>query len=144
MFLRALFAFLALPGVFAIGIPIAWVWHAGLPFRLSPLTAVGLVGLFWTVRDFYVAGKGTLAPWSPPKYLVETGLYKYSRNPMFVSVSLILLGWAITYNQQFPWIYTLSSIAAFHIRVIYGEEPTLARRHGPAWDAYRARVRRWF
>jgi protein-S-isoprenylcysteine O-methyltransferase Ste14 len=143
MFLRALLAFLALPGSFAIAVPLAWIWTAGLPFHLHPLSAIGLLGLIWCTRDFYVAGKGTLAIWEPPKYLVESGLYKYSRNPMFICMSLMLLGWAIAYNQRFPWLYTLFFLAAFQLRVIYGEEPGLARRFGPAWDAYRARVPRW-
>jgi protein-S-isoprenylcysteine O-methyltransferase Ste14 len=55
---------------------------------------VGTLGLLWCVRDFYVRGKGTLAPWSPPQNLVVVGLYRYSRNPMYVCVVLVLLGWA--------------------------------------------------
>jgi protein-S-isoprenylcysteine O-methyltransferase Ste14 len=55
----------------------------------------------------------------------------------------MLLGWAIAYNQRFPWLYTLFFLGAFQLRVLYGEEPGLARRFGPAWDAYRARVPRW-
>src|SRR5262245_59577690 len=99
LFLRALLAFLALPGVVAIAIP-AWMTaralSGGEAFRvtgLAPLIA-GFILLLWCVRDFYVAGKGTLAPWSPPRNLVTVGLYRLSRNPMYVAVALMLVGWS--------------------------------------------------
>ena len=93
MFIRALFAFLALPGVVAFAVPIAWLVassHTSLvhPLGLVPLI-VGSAALLWCVRDFYVSGKGTLAPWAPPVYLVVAGLYRYTRNPMYVAVTRI-------------------------------------------------------
>ena len=148
MFARALFAVLALPGMVAFVVPLAWAASSGRarfaqPFGLVPLV-LGIVGLLWCVRDFYVAGKGTLAPWSPPQALVEVGLYRYSRNPMYVSVCLILLGWAIGLQMRGLLIYALVVAIAFHVRVVMGEEPWLARTHGAQWDAYKARVPRWF
>jgi hypothetical protein len=67
MFLRALFAFLALPGIVAFAVPIYWLVSISRtepvhPLGLLPLV-IGCVGLLWCVRDFYVFGKGTLAPW---------------------------------------------------------------------------------
>ena len=95
MFLRALVAFLACPGMAALVIP-AWIsWNRvpaetpWFPIGVSILT-VGFAMLLWCVRDFYVAGKGTLAPWAPPRNLVVVGLYRYSRNPMYVAVTLML------------------------------------------------------
>jgi len=148
MFLRALTAFIALPGLFAFVIPIAWLWSTDRlaiehPWGMIYL-AVGIIGLFWCVRDFYVAGKGTLAPWAPPKNLVVVGLYRYSRNPMYVSVVLILLGWALTFGSTALLVYSLGLATAFHLRVLFGEEPWLRRTHGAAWDDYAGRVRRWF
>jgi protein-S-isoprenylcysteine O-methyltransferase Ste14 len=145
---RALLAFLALPGVVAIAVP-AWFasgeLRAGGRFHalgLLPLV-VGLALLLWCVRDFYVAGKGTLAPWSPPKNLVTVGLYRFSRNPMYVAVSLMLAGWSLALASLTIAIYAVFVIAAFHLRVVFGEEPWLARTHGAAWDEYKARVPRW-
>lgn len=96
------------------------------------------------VRDFYVAGKGTLAPWAPPAMLVERGLYRYTRNPMYASVILMLVGWAIAFNSFGLWIYLLIATVAFHLRVTLGEEPWLARVHGEQWSQYARRVPRWF
>ena len=95
------------------------------------------------VRDFYVAGKGTLAPWTPPKRLVVVGLYRFSRNPMYIAVSTILLGWVLAFQTRTLLIYAVFVLIAFHLRVVYGEEPWLARKHGRQWLEYRARVPRW-
>ncbi|KAF0813503.1 hypothetical protein IGB42_01854 [Andreprevotia sp. IGB-42] len=147
MFMRALLAFLALPGLVAFAVPALWLWRAGewrldQPFGLLPLL-LGTGMLLGCVRDFYTAGKGTLAPWAPPQHLVEVGLYRYSRNPMYVSVALILIGWSVAFTFAGLAWYTLLVVAAFHLRVVYGEEPWLARTHGADWQAYAVRVRRW-
>src|SRR6186997_3144352 len=97
LFWRAVVAFLALPVMVAFVAP--WLLrpsHAPVERAGIPLLLVGVILLFWCVRDFYVAGRGTLAPWSPPKRLVIVGLYRYSRNPMYIAVTLILLGWSLT------------------------------------------------
>jgi protein-S-isoprenylcysteine O-methyltransferase Ste14 len=104
---------------------------------------LGILGLLWCVRDFHVAGRGTLAPWSPPRNLVVVGLYRYSRNPMYVSVVLILLGWAACFWSRQLVVYALIVAVLFHLRVVFGEEPWLARTHGAQWEAYRSRVPRW-
>lgn len=143
---RAVIAFLTLPGVVAFLVPGVWVWLARLhlywPLGLA-LIVVGVVGLLWCARDFYVSGKGTLAPWAPPQELVVVGLYRYSRNPMYVAVAVILLGWAVTFRSASLLLYALAVMVAFHLRVVFGEEPWLARTHGALWQQYTRRVRRW-
>ena len=148
MLWRALLAFLALPGIVAIALP-CWFatselrsGHAFHAVGMLPLLA-GLGLLLWCVREFYVAGKGTLAPWSPPKHLVASGPYRFSRNPMYVAVSLMLIGWASSFASGRLALYAVIVAVAFHLRVVLGEEPWLARTHGSAWDEYRARVPRW-
>jgi protein-S-isoprenylcysteine O-methyltransferase Ste14 len=145
LFVRAVVAFLALPGIVAMVIP-------GLLLRSARATAtatgvgvlaVGLLLLLWCVRDFFVAGKGTLAPWSPPTHLVRVGLYRRSRNPMYVAVLLMLIGWALTYRTTALWVYAAVIAVMFHLRVILNEEPFLERTHGNEWNEYRASVPRW-
>ena len=147
LFFRALLAFLALPGMVAFVVPLllitpgaARVWVE--PWGALPL-GLGLIVLALTVREFYVAGKGTLAPWSPPKHLVTAGLYRYSRNPMYVSVLLIVLGWAIPFDVPGLYWYAIGVGISFHLRVVLGEEPWLAQTHGAIWNDYTRRVRRW-
>jgi protein-S-isoprenylcysteine O-methyltransferase Ste14 len=147
MFWRAVLAFVALPGIVAFAIPL-WLVRSDSGARrghwldLFPLVA-GCLLLLWCVRDFYVTGKGTLAPWSPPRHLVSVGLYRYSRNPMYLSVNLILLGWAAYFWSPVLLMYALAVALGFHLRVIFGEEPWLARTHGEEWQRYKERVPRW-
>ena len=144
---RAVVAFLLLPGMVAFVVPVfllrpvssARVFHLT---AIAPLT-VGTVLLLWCVRDFYVSGKGTLAPWSPPRHLVVVGLYRWSRNPMYIAVSLILIGWAMAYRSTTHLTYAVMVMLAFHLRIVLGEEPWLARMHGEEWERYKLRVPRW-
>src|SRR5262245_56057678 len=52
------------------------------------LLALGLTFFVWSLRRFAVEGKGTLAPWDPPRQLVVLGPYRYVRNPMISGVWL--------------------------------------------------------
>ena len=146
MFLRALFAFLALPGIIAFLLPALIASPTPPQFSLFAIAALlpGVFGLLSCVYHFYVNGKGTLAPWSPPQHLVTTGLYRFSRNPMYVSVLLILVGWALTYHSMSLVIYTGMATLIFHLRVVFGEEPWLAQTHGEIWQRYQQAVPRWF
>ena len=117
----------------------------GVPFHPAglPLLVAGLFLLLWCVRMFYVSGLGTLAPWSPPRSLVTAGPYRFSRNPMYIAVTLMLAGWSIAGMSGIVTIYMVFVIVAFQFRVVFGEEPWLARTHGAAWEEYKSRVPRW-
>jgi protein-S-isoprenylcysteine O-methyltransferase Ste14 len=146
LFVRALASFLALPGLVAFAVPALLLppvsgrsFHA---IGLGPLIG-GLVLLLWCVRDLYVAGRGTLAPWDPPRQLVVGGLYRVSRNPMYVAVILVLVGWAVGFRSRTLAVYAVIVLASFHLRVVFGEEPWLARTYGDRWQRYAASVPRW-
>ena len=147
MLLRALIAFLALPGVVAFAVPLAIVLaQRPLPqFRLAGLAplGVGVTILLWCVREFYVAGRGTLAPWAPPRHIVTSGPYRFSRNPMYVAVAMILFGWGQLFGSPGLLLYALAVVLAFHLRVVLSEERWLARTFPEQWPAYRQRVPRW-
>ena len=141
---RAVLAFLLMPALVAFLVP--WLLaprEARFAPTALPILVLGAGLLLWCVRDFYVAGRGTLAPWAPPTRLVLVGLYRVSRNPMYLAVLIILSGWAVAFGSRVLALYAAGIAAAFHIRVVAYEEPWLARTFGPEWDAYRARVPRW-
>ncbi|HLG56341.1 MAG TPA: alpha/beta fold hydrolase [Vicinamibacterales bacterium] len=148
MLFRALLSFLALPGIVAFVVPVLVAWPRVRAGSFNAIALVllipGITLLIWCVRDFLVTGKGTLAPWDPPRRLVSAGPYRWSRNPMYVGVALILLGWSIAFGSWSLLLYALIVAIAFHLRVVLGEEPWLARTHGRAWTEYVARVPRWF
>jgi protein-S-isoprenylcysteine O-methyltransferase Ste14 len=147
MFLRALAAFLALPGI--VGGLLPFLILGGKPRPAAgaapgfALLGAGLVLLLWCVRDFYVSGKGTLAPWDPPRHLVVVGLYRFVRNPMYVAVLTIVAGWGVAYRSPPLGVYLLVLAAGFHLRVVMGEEPWLLRRYGAEWERYCATTPRW-
>ncbi len=147
MFFRALLAFLALPGIVAFALPaiLARVLSAEPDLNMlgASLFLFGATCLLWCVRDFYVIGKGTLAPWSPPQTLVTDGLYRFTRNPMYLSVLTLLFAWAATYRLPALIVYATTFAIIFQLRVIYGEEPWLAKKYGNRWQTYRQSVPRW-
>jgi protein-S-isoprenylcysteine O-methyltransferase Ste14 len=142
---RAIAAFVALPGMVAFAVPVAI--GLGPPVRYLALAVIplclGTLLLLWCVREFYVAGRGTLAPWAPPQRLVTTGPYRFSRNPMYIGVVTILIGWCTLWGSRTLLIYTVVVLCAVYVRVLLAEEPWAARRFGAEWEAYRARTPRW-
>ena len=144
-FWLAAIAFIVLPGT--VGFLVPWLLRpVGQHLHVAgvPVLVIGIVLLLWCVRDFYVRGHGSLAPWAPPECLVIDGLYRLSRNPMYIAVLITLCGWATLFASRTLWIYAALVAVSFHLRVIFGEEPWLARAHGSEWAVYQARVPRWF
>ncbi|HEY3403849.1 MAG TPA: isoprenylcysteine carboxylmethyltransferase family protein [Ohtaekwangia sp.] len=104
----------------------------------------GLVILIHCISKFATEGKGTLSPADPTKQLVIKGLYKYSRNPMYVGVMLLLIGEGVfIWTSSSLWTYVLSVFVAFNLFIVLREEPRLKRDFGSAYDIYRKSVRRW-
>ena len=144
---RALVSVLVLPGIFAGIVP--WVMAAFDPWRGNGFdlgavvlgAGIGIVIL--CVRDFLVIGRGTLAPWDPPRKLVVVGLYRYVRNPMYVGVLTIILGTAICTGSPLVAAYAIFVAVVFHLRVIQYEEPRLGEMFGEEWAAYSRTVSRW-
>ena len=62
---------------------------------------------------------------------------------MYIAVSLILIGWAMAYRSTTLLTYAVMIMLAFHLRIVIGEEPWLARMHGEEWERYKLRVPRW-
>jgi protein-S-isoprenylcysteine O-methyltransferase Ste14 len=102
--------------------------------------ACALVGAF--VR-FVVEGLGTPAPVAPTEHLVVGGLYRYVRNPMYTAVVATILGQALVLRQPVLLLYAALVAATVATFVHLYEEPTLSRRYGAEYDAYRAAVPRW-
>ena len=145
LFLKALFAFLVLPGIVAFAVPLFLLKPADTtPFWPGALiVGAGTALLVRCVREFYVAGRGTLAPWSPPKQLVTSGPYRWSRNPMYIGVLLILVGWAVGFRSRGLGVYAAIVAIAFHVRVLVAEEPWQSRTFGEDWNNYKSAVPRW-
>lgn len=147
MLLRAVLAFMALPGVVAFAVPAILASASAARLRPGPMGVIlftgGLLMLVWCVVAFYRQGRGTLAPWSPPRALVTEGIYALTRNPMYVAVVTMLLAWAVLFRSPVLALYAATIAIAFHLRVVLGEEPWLAKTYGAHWQQYKATVPRW-
>ena len=140
-----------IPGTFGVYIPMAIARGTGA-------RATG-VGLFWLlgfgllilgsliylicVMEFAVRGRGTPAPIDAPKRLVVSGLYQYVRNPMYLGVLSVVLGWTFLSKSLELLGYFALLALVFHAFIRLYEEPTLKKLFGAEYQRYTEEVGRW-
>jgi protein-S-isoprenylcysteine O-methyltransferase Ste14 len=115
------------------------------PRRVGGLVVIGGGVLLLATCVWYFArsGRGTLAPIDAPRHLVGQGPYQYVRNPMYLSVTAILLGEVLLTGSRSLLAYWAIWFAAVNVFVIAYEEPTLRRKFGASYELYCQAVRRW-
>lgn len=96
------------------------------------------------VVTFISIGKGTPAPFDPPRRLVIRGPYRFLRNPMYLGAALALAGAALVYHSLALFAYAAAFLLCFHLFVLLYEEPHLRRTFGIDYAAYCARIHRWW
>jgi len=107
------------------------------------VAAAGATLAIACVLTFALVGRGTPAPFDPPRRLVVRGPYQYVRNPMYLGAGLALAGAALFYQAVVLWAYAAGFLLLMHFVVVLYEEPTLRRTFGQDYEAYCRRVRRW-
>ncbi len=105
---------------------------------------IGAVVALWCVFSFATIGRGTPAPFDPPRRLVIRGPYRFVRNPMYIGAGLALAGAALFYASLPILGYTVLFFLVAHLFVVWYEEPTLRRTFGGGYEAYCDGVRRWW
>ena len=115
------------------------------PVHLTGLLciAVGALLLAACIFEFARSGKGTLSPADPPRELVVRGLYRHVRNPMYLSVSAILIGETLLTRSRDLLLYWAVFFLLANVFVIVFEEPMLRRQFGSSYEQYTKRVGRW-
>jgi len=108
------------------------------------LAAAGAALDLWCVLTFALLGKGTPAPFDPPRRLVVRGPYRFVRNPMYLGAVLALAGAALFYGSAALVSYAGVFLLMTHALVVWYEEPTLRATFGADYDVYCRRVRRWW
>lgn len=107
------------------------------------LFALGLLLFLASLRRFATEGRGTLAPWDPPRTLVLRGPYRFVRNPMISGVIFILFGEAFALVSLAHGIWAAAFLMLNLIYIPLMEEPQLERRFGESYREYRRHVRRF-
>lgn len=103
---------------------------------VSFLASGGTPAVFFTRSLRFVLGE------EPPK-LVRQGLYRFSRNPMYVGVLLAVLGQALVFRSAAVAYYGVIVWLILHLVVVFLEEPHLRKERGPSYNEYCRRVPRW-
>jgi len=75
--------------------------------------------------------------------LVSSGIYKLTRNPMYLGLLLVLLAWAVFLSNALPFIFLPAFIIYINQFQIGPEEIALSSAFGQEFEAYKSRVRRW-
>lgn len=117
----------------------------GVPAQITGalLIGAGAAVIANSFVHFAVEGIGTPAPFAPPKKLVVGGLYRYVRNPMYVSVAAAVAGQGLLLGA--PKLFVALGIGAVPVVAFVRlyEEPVLTRKFGAAYEEYRRNVPRW-
>ncbi len=142
-----------LPPVFFLGaLLLEWAAHAFLPisvvlpgawgrFGAIPIVA-GVVVMVVSNRQFQAAST-VINPFDTPSSLVITGPFRFSRNPMYLAMLLILIGAALAWGTVTPFLVPPIMAWILATRFIPVEEAALSKVFGADYDEYKRRVRRW-
>jgi protein-S-isoprenylcysteine O-methyltransferase Ste14 len=106
--------------------------------------AAGAAIALWCVFTFAFVGRGTPAPFDPPRRLVIRGPYRFVRNPIYLGAGIALASAALFYESWALLGYAGLFFLVTHLFVVLYEEPTLRRTFGEDYEAYCRQVRRWW
>ena len=140
-------------GFLLVFVPASLIRRSGLapPSEIGPIqvlgaivTMAGALLALWCILTFVFVGKGTPAPFDPPRALVVRGPYRYVRNPMYIGGGAALLGAAIYYQSMALTAYAVLFVLAMNLFVRLSEEPILRRSFGRDYEDYCRQVGRWW
>ncbi len=117
-------------------LPASMSWAAWL------LIPAGLIGMLLGVTLFRRRGI-TIRPFEESSELMTTGIYRFTRNPMYLGMTLVLAGTAVRQGSLSPWFFTVAFPFIIYARFIRWEEAALTERFGDEYRAYCGAVRRW-
>jgi protein-S-isoprenylcysteine O-methyltransferase Ste14 len=123
-------------------VPMATVVRAPFSYGGAPLLATGAAMIVWSRRAFQAAGT-PIKPFNESTALIRHGLYRWSRNPMYVGAVLLLTGVAILLGSLAPVLVVVAFFALLQVGFVRLEERLLEETFGDAYRAYRRSVRRW-
>ena len=118
--------------------PEFWIGHAGG----WPLVVAAGVLVAWAQRTMAGAGE-TSNVYKPNGAIVSTGPFAFTRNPMYLSMTLLYMGIAFLVNTAWPLVLLPAVLMLIQYGVIHREERYLESKLGPEYGQYRADVRRW-
>ena len=139
---------IVVPGLGGVWVPVWLLTRDGgtatpVAWEAVPVIAAGAVLYLWCAWNFAAVGRGTPGLWDAPRRVVARGPYRWVRNPIYLAALLVVLGEAGLFGSLRLLAYAGVLAVCFHLFVAGYEEPTLRRRFGSAYLAYRRAVPRW-
>lgn len=140
------------PLLFAGPFVIAWLIGRSRPWRLVEDGAAAVVGVALLAAGVAIAGAGvwqfrrartTVLPFGGTSRIVEAGVYRWTRNPMYLGMAIAYTGFAFIINSAWCLAFLPVSILLVEVFAIRQEERYLSTKFGAAYEHYRSRVRRW-
>jgi protein-S-isoprenylcysteine O-methyltransferase Ste14 len=133
---------LVLSVLFHLVVPVRVVLHA--PFTFFGIIIIG-IGLVTAIRcrSLFLQNRTTLSPYESPAYLITTGPFRFSRNPVYLAMAAILLGSAVVMGTVVSFVFTGLFILMMDLLFIPDEEERLETIFGKEYRDYKKRVRRW-
>jgi protein-S-isoprenylcysteine O-methyltransferase Ste14 len=132
--------------VLAVALDAAWPAPLGLgAAAMAGGIALGMAGaalVAWAAVNFRRAGTN-LPTWKPTTAIVATGPYRFTRNPIYVGLGLILAGIGLAADNGWVLASLLPVFAVLHVGVVKREEAYLSAKFGEVYRSYQERVRRW-
>ena len=134
-----------------LGLGLEWLWPLGwlanrpawLQFGVGGVLVVAGIALLASAMGLFRRAGTAIPPWEPTTALVTTGVYRYSRNPIYLAVVMMYVGLALLFAAAWALVLLIPILIVLHLAVIRLEEAYLERQFGEAYRQYRARVRRW-
>lgn len=107
------------------------------------LLLISSICFVFIVKYYIYIGKGTIMPWNPSQKLIISGPYAHVRNPMILSVILILLGYSLVFDSMMVFVYCFVFFIVNNLYFSLFEEPNLIKRFGKDYCIYKKNVPRW-
>src|SRR5215475_2476660 len=134
---------------FVVVLALGWFWPMPIVGRVVPV-GVGLVlvvfgvGIaMWGRRTMQDAGTNA-DPYRPATALVKDGPFRFSRNPLYMALTLLFLGLSLVVNTWWGIVLLFPVLIIMHWGVILREERYLDQKFGSSYQEYRSMVRRYF
>ena len=133
---------------FVVVLVLRWFWQlpivadSGLLWPGLGLVAIGVGLAIWGRRTMRAAGTN-INPSRPATALVASGPFRYSRNPLYIALTMLFFGLTLAVNTWWGFVVLVPLLAIMHLGVVRREEHYLEQKFGESYRQYRAKVRRY-
>ena len=124
-------------------VPLSLLFAPGLRIAAGVLIVVCGVSLVVSARIWFTRTGQNPIPWKPTPELILHGPYRFTRNPMYVGVTLFVVGLGLAVNNIWISLFAVPALLAVHFIAVLPEERYLAEKFGESYRTFLARVRRY-